>query len=121
VTRSDPSDARAGEVFAALADPTRRAVLRSVADEGPCTATELAARLPVSRQAIAKHLGILRAAGLVATQKAGREQQFTVTADRLLEAGTWLTRSGTAWDERLGRLERLARPRSRSSKGANGG
>jgi DNA-binding transcriptional ArsR family regulator len=107
---SDP-DGRAGEVFAALADSTRRSVLRAVAEHGPRTATELAADLPVSRQAIAKHLGVLHDAGLVATSKVGREQRFTVTPARLVEAGAWLTRAGTAWDDRLARLGRLAASR----------
>ena len=61
---ADP-DGVAGAVFAALSDPTRRAVLRQVAERGPVTATELAARVPVTRQAIAKHLGVLEDAGLV--------------------------------------------------------
>ena len=66
-------------MFEALADPTRRAVLRDVAEQGPRTATELAADLPVSRQAIAKHLAVLREAGLVAPARAGRETRFTAT------------------------------------------
>jgi DNA-binding transcriptional ArsR family regulator len=114
---SDP-DGRAGEVFAALADPTRRSVLRAVAEGGPRTATELAAALPVSRQAIAKHLGILQEAGLVTTTKVGREQQFTVNPARLVEAGRWLTRAGAAWDDRLARLGRLATSRVPSSPDA---
>ena len=121
MTRPVPPDDAVGEVFAALADPTRRAVLRGVADDGPCTATELATRLPVTRQAIAKHLGVLQAAGLVTTERAGREQQFSVTPGPLLEAGAWQTRTGSAWDDRLGRLQRLARSRSRSPGGANVG
>ena len=58
-------------MFEALADATRRAVLRDVATRGPRTATELAAELPVSRQAVAKHLAVLREAGLVAHERAG--------------------------------------------------
>ena len=60
---------RRGAVFEALADPTRRAVLRDVAPSGPRTATELAAELPISRQAVAKHLAVLREAGLVAHER----------------------------------------------------
>ena len=63
MTPGRDAEARAGAVFEALADPTRRAVLRDVAEQGPRTATELAADLPVTRQAVAKHLAVLRDAG----------------------------------------------------------
>ena len=99
------ADARAGAVFEALADPTRRAVLRDVATRGPRTATELAAELPVSRQAVAKHLAVLRDAGLVVHERAGREARFTATLAPLAEAERWLHAAGTAWDDRLARLD----------------
>lgn len=108
--RQDP-EAQAGAVFEALADPTRRAVLRRVAEGGPCTATEVAAALPVTRQAVAKHLGVLRAAGLVAHERAGRETRYSATPAPLTEAGRWLTATGSAWDDRLDRLHGLARAR----------
>jgi DNA-binding transcriptional ArsR family regulator len=111
VTGRPDADDLAGQVFAALADPTRRAVLQAVADGGSRTATELAADLPVSRQAIAKHLAVLQDAGLVTTAKRGREQRFSVTPGPLLDAGAWLTRAGQAWDQRLARLEHLAASR----------
>jgi DNA-binding transcriptional ArsR family regulator len=101
-------------VFEALADPTRRAVLRDVAERGPLTATELAAELPVSRQAIAKHLAVLAGAGLVARERAGREARFTATPAPLADAGRWLDATGAAWDDRLARLgERLEQVRGR--------
>lgn len=100
-----PED-RAGAVFSALADPTRRSVMRRVAERGSATATELAAELPVSRQAVAKHLGTLEDAGLVAAARQGRETRFTVTPDGLHDAMAWLTEVGAAWDRRLARLRR---------------
>jgi len=103
------AEARAAAVFEALADPTRRAVLRDVAEQGPRTATELAADLPVSRQAIAKHLAVLGEAGLVARARTGREARFTATLAPLAEAGRWLDRTGQAWEGRLARLEARAR------------
>ncbi len=106
------AEARAGAVFDALADPTRRAVLRNVAERGPLTATELAAALPVTRQAVAKHLAVLREAGLVRTARAGRELRYTATPGPMAEAGRWLERTGAAWDDRLGRLAERARRRS---------
>lgn len=118
MTPAPDPELAAGEVFAALADPTRRAVLRAVAEQGPRTATELAGVLPVSRQAIAKHLGILQTAGLVAPTRLGRETRFAVTPEPLAEAGAWLTRAGAAWDQRLERL--AARARSRPAAPADG-
>jgi len=98
-------------VFAALADPTRRAVLRDVAEQGPLTATELADRLPVTRQAIAKHLAVLHEAGLVEPTRAGRENRFSATPGPLADAGRWLATTGSAWDGRLDRLSQRLRDR----------
>ena len=101
-------------MFEALADPTRRAVLRRVAEHGPRTATELAVDLPVSRQAVAKHLGVLHEAGLVAPVREGRELRFTARLEPLADTQAWLAATGAAWDRRLARLEALAaveRPR----------
>jgi len=102
------ADRRAGAVFEALADGTRRAVLRDVASRGPRTATELAAELPISRQAVAKHLAILREAGLVSDERTGRETRFSATLGPLAEAETWLRTTGASWDDRLARLEQRA-------------
>jgi len=107
----DP-DARAGAVFDALADSTRRALLRDVVARGPRTATELAAGLPISRQAVAKHLAVLREAGLVEHERAGREARFSATLAPLAEAEGWLRATGASWDDRLARLERHAHSRA---------
>ena len=95
-------------VFAALADPTRRALLQDVATRGTATATELAAERAVSRQAVAKHLGLLADAGLVAPQRAGRETRYRPTPEPFGDAIAWMTEVGGRWDERLRRLERAA-------------
>jgi DNA-binding transcriptional ArsR family regulator len=105
VTRPAP-DARAAAVFDALADPTRRDVMRSVAAAGPVTATQLAARLPVTRQAIAKHLDALGAAGLVTGERRGREVQWSLTPAPLDAAVRWIEDVGGAWDRRLAALAR---------------
>jgi DNA-binding transcriptional ArsR family regulator len=112
VTPGADREAVAGAVFAALADPTRRAVLREVAERGPVTATELAERVPVTRQAIAKHLGVLADAGLVTPAKAGRENRFTAASGPLADAERWLRDAGSAWDRRLDRLEERLRHRA---------
>ena len=106
----DPVDA----VFAALADPSRRFVLETLASQGTATPTELAADLPVTRQAVAKHLGVLADAGLVDGRRAGRETRYTPTPAPMGEAISWMTEVGGRWDERLAALERqVARRRAR--------
>lgn len=94
----------ADEVFAALADPTRRSILRAVAERGPVTATALSDELPISRQAVAKHLGLLREAGLVTADRAGRETRFTAATEPLDELAAWAEEAGRRWDARLARL-----------------
>ena len=91
-------------MFAALADRTRRTILRAVAERGPVTATALADDLPISRQAVAKHLGVLRAAGLVAADRAGRETRFTAVTQPLDDLAAWAEEAGRRWDARLARL-----------------
>ena len=91
----------ADAVFAALADPTRRQVVRHLAEDGPATATELAGRLPVTRQAVAKHLGALGEAGLVAGERTGRELRYRLTPEPLGEAMAWMVEVGGRWDRRL--------------------
>jgi DNA-binding transcriptional ArsR family regulator len=100
-------DRRVDAVFSALSDPTRRAVIRSLSDDGPSTVTELAARLPVSRQAVAKHLDALEAAGLVAATVSGRSRMYRLTPRPMTEAMAWMTDVGAEWDERLEALRRL--------------
>lgn len=109
MSRASDPDAAAGAVFAALGDPTRLAVLRNVAELGPITATELAGRLPVSRQAVAKHLAVLQEAGLVTPARSGRENRFSAATGPLAQAERWLADAGAAWDARLDRLGALAR------------
>lgn len=96
--------AAADLVFTSLADPMRRAVLQAVAADGPLTATELAGRLPVSRQAIAKHLEVLRGAGLVRSVREGRDVRFSFDGAPLGEAVAWITAVGARWDHRLADL-----------------
>ena len=101
-------------VFEALADPTRREVLTLVGRQGPVTATELAAQLPVSRQAVAKHLDALRGAGLVESDKHGRDVRYGLKPDGLDHAGAWMEEVGAAWDRRLAALAKRAQSRRRS-------
>jgi DNA-binding transcriptional ArsR family regulator len=101
---------RVDRVFAALGDPGRRSLIEAVAARGSATATELAAELPVTRQAVAKQLGALADAGLLRAKRAGRETRYEVTPEPLEDAMGWMVSVGSAWDERLEALRRsLAR------------
>ena len=98
-------------VFAALADPTRRAVIDRLA-RGPESASSLAGELPVSRQAVAKHLAALDRAGLVAARREGRETRYTLDPAPMGAAMAWMASRGAQWDERLARLAARARTAS---------
>jgi DNA-binding transcriptional ArsR family regulator len=98
--------ADAGTVLAALADPTRRDVLAAVAARsGRATATDLASELPVTRQAISKHLGVLVNAGLVTSVRQGREARYRVVVGSLRPASEWIERTEASWSRRVDRLQ----------------
>ena len=101
MVREDPTDA----VFGALADPTRRRLLSAIA-EHPATATELAGTLPISRQAVVKHLSALTDAGLLERLPMGRQVRYRVTPAPLSEAVNWMAEVGAQWDDRLAALAR---------------
>ncbi|TQJ02054.1 ArsR family transcriptional regulator [Amycolatopsis cihanbeyliensis] len=97
-----------GPVFVALGDPTRRQVLEALAEAGQASATTLAARLPVSRQAVIKHLNVLSEAALVTAGRAGREVLYQVRPDSLDAAARWLTDLAAFWDRKLDAVKRAA-------------
>lgn len=101
-----PDPDRAGPVFGALADPTRRALLAAIADQPAATATQLASELPISRQAVIKHLAALADAGLLDRERSGREVRYRVTPEPLTAAVSWIADVGGQWDERMARLKR---------------
>ncbi|GAB3836535.1 ArsR/SmtB family transcription factor [Dactylosporangium cerinum] len=94
-------------VLVALADPTRRRVLELVG-RSPTTASMLARELPVSRQGILKHLGVLQDAGLVSGVRTGREVRYQVQPESLVATASWMTTLASTWDERLALLKRQA-------------
>jgi DNA-binding transcriptional ArsR family regulator len=101
---------RVDRVFDALGDPGRRSLVEAVAARGDATATELAADLPVTRQAVAKQLTALADAGLLRATRSGRETRYEVTPEPLEDAVAWMVEVGSAWDDRLAKLRRsLAR------------
>jgi DNA-binding transcriptional ArsR family regulator len=92
-----------GAVFEALSDPVRRRLLSQIAAH-PATATELANELPITRQAVTKHLTCLARAGLLSRERAGRDVRYHVTPAPLSDAVSWIARVGGEWDDRLARL-----------------
>jgi DNA-binding transcriptional ArsR family regulator len=91
----------ADAVFGALADPTRRQLLTLLDERGSASATELARELPVTRQAVVKHLSALSEAGLVQGRREGRAVRFRPTPAPLSDAVGWMADVGAQWDERL--------------------
>lgn len=94
------------EVFAALADPTRRALLDRLLAEGPLSILELAEPLPMSRQAVTRHLDLLAETGLVTAERRGRKRLHRMAPESLAPVDEWLVPYRAAWDRRLERLRR---------------
>lgn len=114
VPEARPTEARrdfADHVFDALADSTRRRIVERLG-RGPATAGEIADDLPVTRQAVVKHLVVLENAGLVLGERDGRRVVFRLTPAPFAEAAGWMHDVGAAWDRRLEKLaRRVAGPR----------
>ena len=98
--------ARVDSVFAALADPTRRRLLEAMSHGESVTATSLASQLPISRQAVAKHLAALRNASLAEAERTGRETHYTLQTRPLVDAARWIQEVGGEWDRHLRSLKR---------------
>lgn len=96
------------DLWSAVGDPTRRRMLDLLLTEGGGTATTLSGRLPVTRQAVAKHLGVLDRVGLVHATPAGRERRYEVDAAQLARAVAQLSSVGATWDARLHRIKGIA-------------
>ena len=92
------------EVFGALSDPTRRAIIARLTD-GPCSVGELGAPFAMSAPAISKHLAVLERAGLIARWKTGRVHHCRLLADPLAHAGAWIEQHQAFWEHQLDALE----------------
>jgi DNA-binding transcriptional ArsR family regulator len=103
-TRSDEDD----RLWAALGDPTRVRLLDLLLERGEATASTLAAELPITRQAVSKHLAVLERDGLVAAHRSGREVRYAVREERLDQARAALTRIAARWDTRLRAIKQMA-------------
>ena len=102
------------DLWSAVGDPTRRRMLDLLLSEGSGTATSLSEHLPVTRQAVTKHLVVLDRVGLVHATAAGREKQFRVDQRQLARAVAQLSEVGATWDRRLQRIKRIAETIERS-------
>lgn len=101
------SPADPAPVFAALGDPTRLGLIARLGDGGARSIGQLGEDLPISRQAVAKHLDILLGAGLVQRRKKGREVHFALRRQGIEDAQAWLVQVGTQWDANLSRLKAM--------------
>lgn len=103
-----PSLDEFSDVFVALADPSRRRILERLAWDGESTATMLAGDLPISRQAIVKHLAVLNRAQLVQVRRSGREARYSLRPGRLAATAEGIEAIASGWDQTLATLKRIA-------------
>ncbi|MFC8232480.1 ArsR/SmtB family transcription factor [Streptomyces sp. NPDC056663] len=113
--RHSPGEA-VDSVLGALADPMRRQLLDLLAAQGEVSATTLAERVPVSRQAVVKHLAVLDAAGLVSGTRVGREVRYAVRPAALDATARWMAALAADWDRRLAHIKRAAEAAERDSR-----
>jgi ArsR family transcriptional regulator, cadmium/lead-responsive transcriptional repressor len=116
--RGNPPRGEDEQLWEAVGDPSRRRVLDLILARGEATPTTLAAELPVTRQAVSKHLAILARAGLVEAHREGRETRYTVRPERLSEAARAMAQAAAQWDRRLHSIKRLAEAQARSTPAA---
>lgn len=105
------------ELWSAVGDPIRRRMLDLLLSDGSGTATTLSERLPITRQAVAKHLGVLDRVGLVHAMPSGRERLYEVDEAQLARAVAQLSSVGATWDARLRRIKRIAEAIQRTQQG----
>ena len=108
--------AEVDELWSAVGDPTRRRVLDVLLDRGEATATVVAGELPVTRQAVAKHLAVLDRAGLVEGRRQGREVRYAIRPQRLDAATRSMAQVAAEWDARLAAIKRIAEAAAREQR-----
>jgi DNA-binding transcriptional ArsR family regulator len=96
------------ELWFAIAEPSRRKLIDVLLLKGEATASRLADDVPFTRQAVRKHLAILKRAGLVTERKTGKEVRFSLSPEGLSVAAQELAQAATRWDERLQKIKHLA-------------
>jgi len=104
------------DMLEAVADTSRRRVLDLILAHGEVTPTALAAELPFTRQAVAKHLAVLDRAGLVESKRTGREVRYSVRPEHLDVAVRAMAKVAARWDARLTAIKRVAESRARATR-----
>jgi DNA-binding transcriptional ArsR family regulator len=104
-------------LWSAVGEPIRRRMLDTLLSDGTGTATTLSEHLPITRQAVAKHLGVLQRVGLVHVRRSGRERRYEVDEAQLARAVAQLSSVGAAWDARLRRIKAIAEAIQRTHEG----
>jgi ArsR family transcriptional regulator, cadmium/lead-responsive transcriptional repressor len=107
------------DLWSAIGDPMRRTMIDLLLAGGPGTATSLSEGLPVTRQAVSKHLAVLDRVGLVHAKPAGRERHYEVDEAQLARAVAQLSAVGATWDARLRRIKRIAEAIERNQNNNN--
>lgn len=95
------------DVYAAIADPTRRELLRLLAEAGELPLYELTVHFQIGRTAVSKHLAVLKEAGLVTVQKVGRETRYRINAAPLEEIQDWVSFYESFWTQKVTHLKKL--------------
>lgn len=108
------------DLWSAVGDPTRRRMLDVLVDRGAATATVLAGELPVTRQAVAKHLAVLDRAGLVEGKREGREVRYAIRPQRLAAATRSMAQVAAEWNARLRAIKRIAEAAAREQQEKRG-
>jgi DNA-binding transcriptional ArsR family regulator len=108
----------ADDVWAAVGDPSRRRLLDLLLDSGVSTPTKLAGRLPLTRQAVSKHLGVLERAGLVTSAPLGRETTYRIRADEFDRVARDMAETASRWNRRLRRIKALAEAIEKGTDGS---
>ena len=104
------------DMFAALADPTRRKIIELLADDGQLPAAEIAAHFPVSAPAISQHLKVLQEAGLVSVEKRAQQRIYRINPQAMLELEDWVRQLNQLWNRRFDALETLLEEEIRKEK-----
>lgn len=92
----------------AIAEPSRRYLIELLLSKGEASASNLAKDVPISRQAVVKHLAVLKEAGLVKSKKLGKEVRFSVVPGGITEASAEMSQAASLWDERLNKIKLIA-------------
>ncbi|MBA3724721.1 MAG: winged helix-turn-helix transcriptional regulator [Candidatus Levybacteria bacterium] len=105
------------DMYAAIAEPTRRNILEILAENGQLSSTDISNRFPISAPAISQHLKVLKEANLVQMEKRAQQRMYTINPEPMREMGGWLEKLTKHWEEKYSRLDALLEREKNKSKG----